>query len=643
MLDNSMNLAPEITPPIDADLNPPSLLAERGTGGEANSAFRLTIAVDQVLYAIFFGVALVLRLAELGTIVLSDAEAREALSVFRVLNPNAAGSPLLTTHPLLFAANALTMTVGGSANMVVRLPTVIVSLLLILMPLLFRRWIGRTSAVILAGLFTLSPVLLTASRSMSASVWSLALALFSVWLIGRFMETRRAAYALSATTTLALLVFASEASGFLVALSLIVGLAFALATTDDPDRGTMRAVRDTLTGWPWLRGLLIAGGALILVGTVFFLHLSGLGGIGEVVGRSLQGFVIRPAQNPVAFPLLTSLIYEPVFWIFGVVGAAIVLREDGSFLQRGLVGWLIAGIVACLVYPGASAQHALWLTIPLAGLAAITIERILTPVQDRFWNVPVWGPWLHGIGVVATLSITAINVLTIGNAALRVSPALIPAIDQPFRLVLTLLTLALVVILFFLIGSIWGSRAAWHGLGIGLLIFLGVYSLGSGWRASVTSADDAREFWRPHPAQQNLVLLEKELVTASLRNTGMPYEMPLSVAWADDGALAWAIHRFEKTTFVTQTSPALNGPAIIAPRQDEKPALGAAYVGMDFPVYANWDRGTMQYWDVFPWLYQRDSRVQPTTNERIVLWLRADVYGVPSSSLQNLGQPAPTK
>lgn len=619
--------------------DPPSLNLESEQGGEVNSAFRITVSVDQVLYAVFFLLAIVLRLAELGTIVLSDAEAREALSVFRVIDPNAPGSPLLTQHPLMFAANALAMAVGGTNNAVVRLPTVIVSLLLILMPILFRRWIGRTGAVILSGLLTLSPVLLTASRTMSGSVWTMALALFSVWLIGRFVETRRANYAIAATVTLCLLVLASESSGFLVAISLIVGVFFALATADDPDHSTSRIVRETLTSWPWLRGLVIAGVVLALVGTVFLLNLSGMAGIGEVVGRSLQGFILRPAQNPVAFPLLTSLLYEPVFWIFGVAGAIIVLREDGGFWQRGLVGWLIAGVISCLVYPGAGAEHALWLTIPLAGLAAISIERILMPVQDRFWNVPVWGPWLHGVGVVATLSITGINLLTIGRAALTVKPDLIPAIDQPFRLVLTLLTLALVVILFFLIGSVWGSRAAWRGLGIGVLIFLGVYSLGSGWRASVTSAADAREFWRPHPAQQNLALLESQLVAASLRNTGMPYAMPLSVVWADDGALAWAIHRFEKTTFVTETSPALNGPAILAPRADDKPQLGAAYVGEDFPVYASWDRGTMQYWDVLPWLYERETRVLPTMNERVVLWLRSDVYGVPSGSLGTLGQP----
>lgn len=630
MTDNSIDL---VSIPVSGPDMPPAPLVSAAEPLPRAAAFRLQLSLEQVLYAVFFVLALILRLAELGTVVLGDAEAREALSVFRVLNPRAAGTLLTTQHPLMFAANALAMTLGGANNAVVRLPTVIVSLALILMPYLFRRWIGRTWALIATGLLTLSPVLLTASRTMSGSVWTLALALGTIWLLGRFVETQRRPYALAATSTFALLLFASEAPGFLVAIGLLVGLLFALGTADDPERRLTSTLRQTLAAWPWLAGLLTAGITLALVGTVFLLHLDGLAGIGEVVGHSLQGFVLHPAQNPVAFPLLSSVLYEPVFWIFGIVGALLVLREDGTFLQRGLVGWLIAGIVSCLVYPGAGAEHALWLTIPLVGLAAFTVERILTPVQDRMWRVPPWAPWLHGVSVVATLSITAIRLVELARDLLNLAPSMLAGMDL-FRLLFIMGTLILVVLLFFIAGSTWGARTAWRGLGIGILIFLGVYSLSSGWRASVVGASDAREFWRPHPAAQNLNLLEKELVNASLRATGMPYDMPLSVASADDGALAWTIHRFTKTTFVSATSPALNGPAILAPRTEEKPKLGAAYVGMDFPVYTQWDRSTMQYWDIVAWVYNRETRVLPTANERIVLWLRSDVYGVPSDSLE---------
>lgn len=595
--------------------------------------FRFTLSIYQVLYAVFLMVALGLRLIQLGTIVLNDSEAHEALSVFRVITPNAAGSALIPHAPLMFAANTLIMAIGGSNNLTARLATALVGVLIVMLPYLFRRWIGQTGALLVSGMLALSPVLLTASRTMSGAVWTIALALGALWFVGRFAETRRMLWALAASACVAIMLLASESAGFLVVLMLGGGLLFALLTTDDPDHSIRQRVRETISGWPWLRGLAISVIVLGIVGSVFLLHIDGVGALGDVVSRGLQGFVYRPAFNLTAYPLITSLFYEPVFWLFGLIGAWLTLREDSGFVQRGLIGWLIVAIVVSVVYPGAGAEHALWLTLPLAGLSAIALERILAPVQDQFWQVPIWGPLLNGVGVVATLSIMGINLLYVSRAALSTVPAVIPTIDQPFRILLVFMTLVLLVILYFLVGSIWGSRAAWHGLGIGFLMFLGVYSLGSGWRASVTNADDSRELWRPHPVSQNLTVLNQALLDTSLRASGMPYDMPLSVAWPDDGAVAWMIRNYTKTTFVTETSAALNGPAIIAPKTNAQPQLGAAYVGEPFAVYRTWDRSTMAAWDIFAWAYDRETRTEPAVTDRIVLWVRSDVYGVPDSAL----------
>jgi hypothetical protein len=186
--------------------------------------------------------------------------------------------------------------------------------------------------------------------------------------------------------------------------------------------------------------------------------------------------------------------------------------------------------------------------------------------------------------------------------------------------------LALVVILFFLIGSVWGSRAAWHGLGIGVLAFLSIYSVSNGWRAAVVNADNPREFWRTRPVSQNLQILSSSLVETSLRAVGMPYDMQLVVVGPDDGTLAWLIRGYEHTTFVQQPSAAINGPAVLIPSDVAKPPLGAAYVGEPFTVYSTWDRGSMQDWDIIAWLYDRSSREQPTPDSRVTLWVRSDVY-----------------
>src|SRR5262249_2091282 len=148
---------------------------------------------------------------------------------------------------------------------------------------------------------------------------------------------------------------------------------------------------------------------------------------------------------------------------------------------------------------------------------------------------------------------------------------------------------------------------------------------------------DPREIWRVHPAAPNLNLLEQTLTEASRRATGMPYDMDIVVqtdsnSITEDGAVAWALRRFQNAQFVTVLAPTINAPAIILPQSIQEPVVASSYVGQDFPVYYTWDRSTLS-WDLLSWYYERATRVPPDSGPRIVAWVRSDIYGVPSDLL----------
>jgi hypothetical protein len=625
----------EIETPVETEPAPPPA-AEQITGGG------IVLSLEAILYIAIVILAIVIRLPDLDVIPLSASEAHEALAVHRVLHPEAAGVMLTSDNPLMFAANMVVMAIGGSENVSARAATLVLGVIVVLSPILFRRWLGPAFALILSGLLALSPVLLVASRSMSGAVWSTAVAMGIVWSVGRFVETRRNSAAVIATCLIALLALAAEPAGILTLITMGAGLVFAVSTGDTPDREgpevTFRATLwDTVRAWPWLSAVPIALFTLIAAGTVLLFYPPGLTTVGESLSTALRGVYTRPEGYPAALPLLISVLYEPLFWIFGLAGAFFVLNDDPNetsrarqFVGRALIGWLVVGVGLSLVYAGAQSAHALWLTVPLVGLSAFAIEKALAPVRDRFWQVPVWGPWLHGTAVVAILFIATINLVYVGRTILNVAPGIVPELQQQdsMKLVFVLLATVLMVITFFLVGSIWGSRAAWHGLGISLLLFFGMYSFNVGWQAAVTKVDDPREPWHINPVSRNLNLLLDTVRRASLRGTGVPDAIDIALNIPDDGPIPWLLRHYDRAYYVENLSSTINASIVIGPGTMEKPPLGAEYVGERYATYHDWDRSSLGLVDLIPWIYNRQTRSQPLPNGTVIVWVRGDVYGI---------------
>jgi len=708
--------------PTDAEMASAPAEAELQAVDESiDTSPRLVITGETILYVMIFVLALVLRLPNLGSFPLTASESHEALAAYRAVIPEAAGNLITPSQPLLFAFNAIALTIGGGDNATPRFVTVILGALIVLMPLLLRRWLGTTRALLLSSLLAISPVLFIASRSMSGAVWSLALTLVSIWLVGRFIETARAPYAIAATIAVTFLVLMAEPAGFIMALGVAVGIVFAVYTTEDADGVLRNTITEARRAWPSTRAFPIAALALIVVGTVFLIHPSGLSGIGELIGRGLGGIFRRPDGLPAAYPLLISLVYEPVLWLFGAFGVYFIVHDDveennglARFVGRLLIGWLLFSAVAGLVYAGAGADHALWFTLPLAGLSMFALEKVFSPIRDFFWNPPAWGSYLHAVGVVAILAIMAINLMMFGttvigldatiftplvtgqgvdlflialvigltligfvlmnaiwgprNAPLililggaitlflvarAVVPLLTPELTQQltvqtwFRLVFVLLSSALLVITYFLIGSTWGPGTAWRGLGLGGFLFLAAFSLSAGWRTAVLDADNPADLWHVNIPGRNLNLIEDTLREASLRSVGTPYDMDITVqiptADADDTPIAWIVRRYKKTRFQTEMNESVNTRAAIAFKTDPQPTLGGTYVGQAFSAAFTWDRSTILLWDVIPWLYDRQVRFPPIASQPMILYLRSDVYGLdPSTTFPAPGGEQPS-
>jgi hypothetical protein len=608
-------------------------VAAANTGNESSAQARtpaqVTITVEAVIYIALAVLALVLRLADLDVAALNNTEAHEALTALHLVRPDVPGEAPLSTSPLMFVGNSLVMMIFGGSELTARLATALAGAALVLLPALWRHELGRLTAVLTAGFLLFSPTMLTTSRTMSPIVWSTVLVVVGVWLVWQFVQQRTPIYAVGATVAAAGVLLLAEPAGFVWLLILGGGwlVTVQLSSDDAPEDQPGPRLSAALADWPWRDALMNAVIVVLLVATGFFLYPRGLAQVGELVGSGLEGLFGRPAGYPFAFPLLATLLYEPVLWVLGALGVYYALRES-RFRGRFFAGWVAAGLLAAVLYAGAEPGHALWLVIPLAVLAADVVARLFEPVIDAYWEVPDWAVAVLAVGGAALLAIAAVNFLRIARS-LAVSTESIPPQIDPLRALLAGMSLLLLVILFFLGGSLWGARAALNGLVLGVALFLGVSGASSAWRVAVDQVDDPRELWHVSPVNSHLGLLRKTVIDASLRETGTPNRLAFVVQAPDDGALAWQLRDYADLEYVPAVGRLTAAPVIIAPVSFQPELLGARYVGQDFIVTRSWDLGELRWADLPIWLMFREAQRPVQVEERVIVWLRDDVYGLP--------------
>lgn len=195
-------------------------------------------------------------------------------------------------------------------------------------------------------------------------------------------------------------------------------------------------------------------------------------------------------------------------------------------------------------------------------------------------------------------------------------------------LMVIVFTFFLLVISFFLAGSLWGSRAAWRGLGFGFLLYFMIYGLGLGWQASVTFADDPRELWQMNPPTNRLNRLVETLEQMSRFDNGELHQMTITVQAPDDGVLAWALRDFEHVDYVDGIGAEIDTGAVIVPIGTDDYTLGGDYIGQDFILSEEWRLSDLSWTDFISWLNVRETRFNPSIGEHYMLWIRKDIYGV---------------
>ncbi len=731
-----------------------------------NTAPRLSlrISVETLVYVGLFAFGLVLRVVALGDVPLDDQQAHEALAALRRVNLNVAGDPVIADNPLMAFFNQINFFLLDTSNITARLATALVGAFLVWGPWLWRGFLGRMTALIMATLLAISPVALTSARTMSGVTWTMTLIFIGVWLMARTLATNERRYAIASTVTFGAILLLTEPTGIVTLMGLVVGVLVASAwRPPEGDETYRQKMKQALQNWPWLEGLLAFAVLALVIGTGFFTVPGGLTAVGNTLYQFADGLVERPTGTPMAFGLLVALRYDFGLVLFGLVGLYFALSE-GGFFSRFLSGWLVWSILTAILYAGATPDAALWIVVPAAGLTATVAARMLRNPSTGYWIVPGWAvpvqaaitavlvvaialngvrlarvlqreaqpAYFHFPAAPTTMSVigtfdemssentiefSIVEPTTITLQLWRLDDAIDPVlrletsagglyagpfsypeerrglvqqlqlqpdtyrlkvaqasdsysrgqfallsyssdVEQetllgqfkgykldlaPLRLftralteqnmpsiaiVVVIFLLMLLIIIYFLAGSLWGTRAAWRGLGFGLLIYFAMYGLGAGWQASMTFAEDPRELWQTQPINHQVNRLADTLEEMSRIDTGIYDQITITVQGPDDGALAWALRDFDHVEYVDGLGIEVDSGAVIAPIGEIQPVLGADYVGQDFTISEAWSLRSLNWTDFVAWLALRETRFAPTSDGRHMLWVRKDIYGV---------------
>ncbi len=637
-----------------------------------NSSLPVLFAVraEAMAYVLLFVLALLLRVAMIDVVPLSEAEATRAYSAWHSLHPNSPGVPAPADSALTFWAQRLAFVTLGGSEFTARLGGVVAGLLLGALALLFRGRLGVTRTLFFSVLLLFNPITLAASRTHDPALWGACCALLAAWSAWQLWDTATRAHAVWLGIALGGLAFLSGGAGLVYLLVLLLASGMLLwwsmrkapLAWDIPASRLLAIAHERARAVSWRAVVLATVGVTLFVSTGMMFYPTGLTIVAQSLASALTGWW-QPA-NPTApafYPFWILATYHLAFVLMGVVGYVFLARRSVTQTSDRfavLVALVSGGVLA--VYQGATAGMTLWVAVPLAWIAAHWLTELLVDRADslywlitnddrrRYLAAHGWVKWLIALVALVLLAVMSFHWQAIGRGVLLVNTAdyallaerLIgePALASFRYSAVWFVVMAIFsVLLGLLAASVWGSDAMWQGLGWGFFAFAFVSGLGGGWNATQTQAYS--EIWDLATTHQDTQMLRRTLYEVSMRDTRGNPDLPVVVLLSEEdgitahGLVAWLLRDYPNARFVSTLADARRQQVVLLPRpQAQGLDLGGSYVGQSFRLRSHYRIDALDPLRVMGWLAQRRTLREYFTHDDSILWLRMDVYdGVPVS------------
>jgi uncharacterized protein (TIGR03663 family) len=568
---------------------------------------------EVIAWILIVGVALAMRVAQLGTAPLSAGEARRATLAW--LAATGQGMPAAGYEPLVFAANSLLFMLVGANDALARLWPALFGSALVLTPVLLRRHLGRVGALASGLYLAFSPTVLLASRQLDGTAMAAAGVMVFVGALSQFLRTERRGCLLLAGVGLAVAV---SAGSTVYGLLLPLALAWVGISQLGSDCHASRAARHIARLKPHAsQFFLIIALSVVAFSTGLGWNVSGVGAVGSVMVDWLRRFEAAEVQT--ASPLILLAVYELAGVVLGLGGLVWAVRREQYW--AALIGlWAGLGILLLAVMPGRKPTDLIWVVLPLAMLFGLAVQAI----AHGHWSTRARMRAAYGV-LVLVLWIQAY--LMVARYA---------AYGDGADLAIVAVVVGLQVFLGLSFGFVLGFEGTVRTAGAATGAVLMALMVSAAWGVAYRRPNDPREALVHQPTAANVRDLVSTLRTLSWEQTGMPSTLEFVYEAPSESILAWYFRDFEMARRVERLGELdleEMGPTVVTMREravvDPDP-LTTGYLGQDFSLRRQWELSSMacRFWKpgcsiAFDWFLFRDGPALPEADWEATLWRQA--------------------
>jgi hypothetical protein len=564
------------------------------------------------LYLLAIGIALLLRLLNLGQSPLTDGEATLALQALQVARADTAAF-IPGPYPAYIFLTGATFSIIGAGEFLARLWPVLAGTLLVCVPFFFRHELGRKTALVLAFWLAIDPGLVTVSRQVNGPMMALGFGLLALGL----WHARHPAWA-GIFAGLALLSGPAFWQG-----ALMLGLAWlinSLLPRSAAHPGEVFDEAHEQVAYPAriqsLSGLAALITTVLVAGTYLLRYPEGLTTVVGSLTAYLSGWTIRSGLSPLTL-IIALLVFQPLGMIFALVslGRWLVRRlqyqVEGQYPLLLPLLWLLTSLILTLIYPSRQVNDLVWVLVPLLVIAAEGLSEYLPEEKPHVIS------WLQA-GLVFVLTVLLWNTLIATSQLALRSNLPTPAIQ--LGILLGILLLAVLTTALVALG--WSWQTSRDGLVWGLVAAFAVYSTSILWGSAQIRPGQPQELWGIPPGTGQVQLALGTLNDLSNWHTGLRDEIDI-VSTVDTPSIRWALRNYRSARFTNELAPGDMPSVIITPSSAETPALTAAYRGQDFVWWVRpaWEGPVPD--DFINWFTFRKAAVG---YDYIILWARSDLF-----------------